>query len=217
MSEYEHEPVPGLPGLLPAGETMLWQGAPDRALLARGAFHTRKVALYFALLTAFAFATAVPRLGEGAGALAGTMATALVGLVGVGLLHLLAWATARATLYTLTDRRLVLRIGVAIPKCINLPLARVAAIDLREMRGGGDVALRMTGMNRIGYAVIWPHARPGRIAAPQPMLRGLPDAAAIAGRIADACRALSGAELAAIAEVVDPAPKIVRQPLWVAA
>ncbi|MFS0737752.1 photosynthetic complex putative assembly protein PuhB [Sphingomonas sp. 1P06PA] len=215
MSEYEHEPVPGLPGVLPAGERMLWQGAPDRALLARTAFHTRKVAFYFAVLTGFAFVTAVPRLGEGAAALLGTAATALVGLAGIGLLHLLAWVTARATIYTLTDRRVVLRIGVAIPKCINLPLAKVAAIDLRGGAGdSGDVALKMTGMNRIGYAVIWPHARPGRIAVPQPMLRALPDAATVAGQIAEACRALGGTE---IAEIAAPAPKIMHRPIQVAA
>ena len=29
MSEYDHEPVRGLPGVLPSGEALLWQGAPE--------------------------------------------------------------------------------------------------------------------------------------------------------------------------------------------
>ena len=50
MTEYENEPIPGLPGRLPPGERILWQGSPEWRALARTAFHTRLVAGYFAAL-----------------------------------------------------------------------------------------------------------------------------------------------------------------------
>ena len=59
MTEYENEPIRGLPGLLPAGEEILWQGAPAWQSLARSAFRTRLVAGYFLLLAAWALASAI--------------------------------------------------------------------------------------------------------------------------------------------------------------
>ena len=47
MSEHDFEPIRGLPGPLPEGETILWQGAPDWRVLAVQAFHVRAVAIYF--------------------------------------------------------------------------------------------------------------------------------------------------------------------------
>lgn len=171
----------GLPGPLPPGERMLWQGSPDWRVLARTAFHTRGVAAYFGLLLLIA-----ALLGSGTGA----AMTAALGVVGVALLHLLAWGGARTTIYTLTDRRLVLRVGIAVPKCINLPLAQVASADLAlRTDGSGDVALTLLGAPRIGYLALWPHARPLRLARPQPMLRALPDAERVAALIARACLA----------------------------
>jgi hypothetical protein len=188
VTGYDDEPVPGLPGRLPPGERILWQGRPDHRALARTAFHTRLVTAYFALLALWALASAALH-GIGSPAdLIGTAMTIIAGIVGVALLRLLAWGTARTTIYTLTNRRIVLRIGMALPKCINLPLAQIGAVDLATRGdGSGDIALAITGRQQLGYLAVWPHARPWRIAAPQPMLRALPDAADVAARIARTC------------------------------
>ena len=53
MTEYETEPVRGLPAPLPAGETLLWQGSPAWWPLARSAFHFDKIAIYFGLMIAW--------------------------------------------------------------------------------------------------------------------------------------------------------------------
>jgi hypothetical protein len=42
----------------------------------------------------------------------------------------------------------------------------------------------------LGYATLWPHARPFRLVAPQPMLRALPQAAEVAGILAKAAAAV---------------------------
>lgn len=199
MSEHDDEPIRGLPGFLPAGEQILWQGAPDPVALARSAFHARSVALYFALLAAVAFGVATTQ----GSSLTGALVTVALGLVATGLLLLIGWLSARATVYTLTDRRLVLRIGIALPTCINLPLARVAAIDLSN---GGDIALRLAAPSPLGWIALWPHARPWRLARPEPMLRALPDAAVVAARIAHACLAVQPHARIVARPIAPPAP-----------
>lgn len=182
MNEHEIEPIRGLPGNLPPGEHILWQGAPNALALARSAFHARGVAIYFAVLTAVALGLAI---AHGSG-FTGTLITAGLGLVAVALLYLLGWLSARASVYTLTDRRIVLRIGIALPTCINLPLSRVSAVDLSA---GGDIALRLSNVPPLGWAALWPHARPWRLQRPEPMLRALPDGESVATQIARACLA----------------------------
>jgi hypothetical protein len=185
MTEYDSEPIPGLPGMLPPGEQILWQGAPDARALARSAFHTRLITGYFAALSAVALGFALSGSGY-----TGVIMTVALGVVGVGLLHALAQASARTTLYTLTNRRIVLRVGIALPKCINLPLGLVGSVDLAPRAdGNGDVALTVIGKQRLGYLALWPHARPWKLAAPQPMLRALPEAATVASLIARTCLA----------------------------
>jgi Bacterial PH domain len=209
VTEYEIEPIPGLPGVPPAGEHILWQGSPDWRVLARTAFHTRLVAGYFALLLLWAVVDAVLQ-GIGSPAdLTGAAMTALMGAAGVALLHLLAWASARSTIYTLTNRRIVLRIGVAVPKCINLPLAMIGAVDLgARADGSGDMPLTLTGQPKLGYLALWPHARPWKVARPQPMLRAVPDAAQVASLIARACHAAgrSGQSVPAAPEAMAAQP-----------
>jgi Bacterial PH domain len=184
--EHEAEPIPGLPGNLPKGEEIIWQGAPDWKRLALNALHIRAVALYFGALAAFGMVQAA----RGAASWSGIGMTIAVGLVGIGILALIAWGSARTTIYTLTTRRLVMRIGIALPTCINLPLSLIGSADLAQHNDGtGDIALTVTGPQRLGYIQLWPHARPWKLATPQPMLRGIPDAQAVAAMLARACGA----------------------------
>lgn len=188
--EHEIEPVRGLPGRLPPGEEILWQGTPDWRVLARTALYTRWVAGYFALLVLWSLVSS--------GSIAGIAATIVAGVLAVGLLYLFAWAVARSTIYTLTNKRVVLRIGVALSKCVNLPLTLVRSADLRPHAGGvGDVALEVGEARLLGYALLWPHARPWRIARPAPMLRAIPDAERVGAMIARATSAMASIERSA--------------------
>jgi hypothetical protein len=182
MIEYDHEPIRGLPGDLPEGERILWQGAPDWRVFARNALYTRWIAGYFAVLALAA---------AGTGSLFGLAATIASGAIGVGLLTIFARLVAKTTVYTLTNRRVVLRIGVALNKCINLPLAQIGSADLRpQANGHGDIALSLIGAHRLGYAMLWPHARPLRFGKPEPMLRAIPEAEKVAGMLARASAAI---------------------------
>lgn len=197
MTEYDHEPIRGLPGDLPAGENILWQGSPEWRTFARSALHTRWISAYFAALAL---------LGLASGKLVGAAAAVVGGAITQGLLALFAVLVARTTVYTITNRRVVLRIGIALNKCVNLPLAMIGSADLRPQSGGhGDIALNIVGRHRLGFAMLWPHARPWRLAQPSPMLRALPDAEAAASVLARACAAVVPNEAVAV-ERSRPAP-----------
>ena len=167
-AEYEHEPIRGLPGDLPKGEHIVWQGGPDWRALARSVFHVRLVAGWFA----FAAATALVAGGTG---LAGAMVTLAVAVLGLALLGLLAFVQARTTVYTLTNRRIVLRFGVALQKAVNLPLAQIGAADLKPITAAhADLAFRTIDRFPLGWLQMWPHVRPWALGRPQPMLRAVP-------------------------------------------
>lgn len=207
MMEHEIEPTPGLPGRLPPGERIVWQGAPDWQVLARTAFHTRLIGGYFAALTGWALAGALYAGVDTPGDLVGTAMTAIAGIIGIALLNLMAWGAARSTIYTLTDRRLVLRIGIAVSKCINLPLGMITSVDLAHgAADSGDIALKLGGTPKLGFLALWPHARAWRITAPQPMLRAVPDAAHVATLIAQGCVAVHGQGHANAVETPTTAP-----------
>lgn len=194
MREHDSEPVPGLPERLPEGERLLWQGAPRWRPLARHAFHADKAALYCGALLVLHAALIVAEGGTASQAFAALLWFLPLPILGVGLLALLAWLTARTTVYTLTSRRLVLRYGIALPMTLNIPFKVVTAAALRLHAGGtGDIPVVIGGEDRIAYLHLWPHARPWRLAKPEPMLRAVPEAERVADILAQALVAASPA------------------------
>lgn len=207
MSESGFEPIRGLPGRLPAGETLLWQGSPAWRVLARRAFHTRKVAIYCGLLLAWRVVSGFAD-GESVAAVALALLS-LLPLAGaaVGILAFMGWLYARMTVYSITNRRLVIRSGVALPVTINIPFRTIDRAALNgHPNGTGDLSVALTDANRIAYLMLWPNARPWRLQRAEPMLRAVPDAARVAGILAGALAASTQTtgETAATAPASDP-------------
>jgi hypothetical protein len=192
----------GLPGQLPAGEELLWQGAPDWRMLARRALHVHQIAGYFAVLLTWAIGSAIWQHGVTDQALVSTLMLVPLALVAVGLLAFFAWLVARTTTYTITNRRVVLHIGVALPMAVNIPFSQINAASVTSGADGvGDIALSLGSDTRLAYLIMWPHVRPWRLTRPEPALRGLPDAAGIA-------RVLARALAAAAAQPIEAAPDL---------
>lgn len=195
MSSPLNKTVAGLPGALPKGEHVLWQGSPNWRAFAVRVFHTRFVAGYFALLIVWsAFST----LWEG-----GTMAAvatsaawlSLGGALALAVLGVLALLIARTTVYTLTNKRLAMRYGVALPMTINIPLRCIQAAGLREYPNGtGDIPFELKGPDKFAYLHLWPNVRPMRFKKPEPMVRAIPEARRAAQIIADALIEVHAAE-----------------------
>ena len=202
--EYEFEPQHGLPERLPADEKLLWQGAPSAWWLAVRAFHLRKLAIYFIAMLAWQYTSALDE-GTPAGTALRALAWPMVAYTfALGLLGGLAWLAARTTAYTLTDRRVVMRIGIVLTVSFNLPLTRIEAAALSgRADGSGDVALTLDPATRIGWWNLWPHVRAWQLRRPQPVLRCLEDATAVSALLAKAWADANGAQ---VVPTASPAP-----------
>lgn len=198
LTAHDDEPTRGLPAPLPADETLLWQGSPDSLSLAQRAYGVRAVAIYFLFLLALRLAEAGGGEWAAGDWAAEIVPTVTLALCAMGLLGLMAWLNARETLYTLTDKRLVLRFGVALPMTVNIPLSRVEAADLKLHRDGtGDIAFRISRPERVSWLVFWPHVRPWQWARPQPCLRGIRNPGRVAELLREAAADLSRSQEAA--------------------
>ncbi|MFP4160707.1 MAG: photosynthetic complex putative assembly protein PuhB [Ectothiorhodospira sp.] len=189
MSHDDHavEPIRGLPELPPRGEHILWQGAPHWGTLAVRAFHVRKVLFYLALLILLRGWYTWSASQSLTAAIGSTSFLVTLSITAVGLLLLLAWLMARATVYTVTDRRIVLRFGVALQMSVNLPYSVIRSASVKLYRDGtGDIPLVLEPPEKVSYIIMWPHVRPWRWMVPQPMLRGVPNGRRVAEILSEA-------------------------------
>ena len=205
MTEPSGDRIPGVEELLPPGERVLWHGAPTRAGLARHAFHARKIVVYFAALFAIA---ALLALGDPAPARAMVVGAVSLGVsagAATAFALLLATLTARTTVYAITDRRIVMKIGVALPVVLNVPLRLVDSAAVAHRRDGtGDVAIHLAGDVRVAWLVLWPHARAWRLRHPEPLLRALGDVDAVSIVLRDALLAQATSASAAAPAAAEP-------------
>jgi hypothetical protein len=207
MSEHDFEQVRGLPGVLPEGETILWQGEPHWFDLATNAFHIRAVAVYFSAMLTWRTVDAVSHGQAVTTAVMSALSVAPLAAAGVGLLAGLAWLNSRTTVYTITNKRVVLRFGAAVSKAINIPFSIIESAALKAgPNGGGDLALTLKAPNRLALLHIWPHARPWRLGSPQPTLRALPNASAAAVVLAGAMQAEVPIALTRMPDLAGAAP-----------
>lgn len=196
--EHEFEAELGLPEPLPPGEQLLWQGAPDVRQLAIHAFHVRKLVIYFAVLIVIAGATAINSGGFSFRSLQSTIVLAALSVVALGIVISLAWLSATTTMYTITDRRIVMRIGIVLGLTFNLPFTRIESAGLRKLGGGhGDLPLVLKEPDRIAWLNLWPHARPWQVKRPQPMLRAVADVEQVSRLLSQAWAAANGVALSA--------------------
>lgn len=187
--DFAIEPVEGLPERPPEGERILWQGRPDPLALATGALSLKWVAGYFAVLALWRFVSVLDLMPFGR-AVGAAVPFILIGAVVCGLLYLVAYVQARSAMYTITDARVVMRIGAALTITLNLPYKQLgnAMLDLKK-NGTGTIALDTTGDTRLSYLVCWPHVRPWHMKKTQPSLRCIKDAERVAGILAAAAEA----------------------------
>lgn len=187
-----------LPGVLPPGERILWQGAPDWRAVARHALHVRGLTIYFGLLVAWVGISAALRGESTVDVAFETGRAALAATVPLAVFVAYSWLASRNAAYTITNKRVVMRMGLVLPLTLNLPYSRIDAAGLTmKSDGTGDIALKLApGSKGLGWFIMWPHTRPWRMAVAEPMLRGLHDAPIAAGILASA--------LAESAETTDP-------------
>ncbi|GGK54958.1 photosynthetic complex putative assembly protein PuhB [Salinarimonas ramus] len=196
----EAEPVTprGLPAPLPKGETMLWQGQPSWRGMARRAMHLRGLSLYFGVLAVVAAADALASGGGPLAAVLGATWLLVIGAAAIGLLSLYAWLSARSTFFTVTNERVILSFGVALPMSVNVPFKLVENVAIKRWPNGtGDVVLTVKSERRLSYVLFWPYVRPWRFSKVEPMLRCVPDVERVAAILAERLTAIHGENAAA--------------------
>jgi hypothetical protein len=150
MSEHDFEAVRGVPGNLPAGESILWQGAPRWTVLAQQAFHVRAIGGYFGLMLGWRLVSALSAGQSAASALRSILLVSPIPLATLAGLTALAWLYSRTTVYTITNKRVIIRFGLALPKAFNIPLKSVQSAACKTLsRGTGDLALTLKGDTKI--------------------------------------------------------------------
>ena len=192
-AEHEFEAALGLPEPLPAGEKILWQGAPSRTAMAKHVFRLQWLTVYFAVIVVLQIASVSSSeggLAEGWSSVALAVFLALVGLLLVGLL---AYWSATTTVYTLTNRRIVMRVGIVLTVTFNLPFKTLRSADLKLYKDGtGDIPMQIATGDKIAFFHLWPHVRPWRLAKPEPMMRCIPEAKQVAVLLTEAWMASTG-------------------------
>ncbi len=187
--DFAVEPIRGLPERPPAGEEILWQGRPDAWRLAVEALNLYWVAAYFVVFFAWRALVAGATVPFWTAVQIGSPFL-VMGAVACFLLWLVAFVQARATVYTVTNRRVAMRIGAALTVTLNLPYRWIGAAKLDLRQGGtGTIALSLVGETRLSYLNTWPHVRPWRMKRTEPALRCIPEAEKVSRIIAEAAAA----------------------------
>ena len=187
--DFAAEPINGLPELPPRGEVILWQGRPNWFRLTVESLNLWWVVAYFAVLTVWRFITVIDILSFER-AIIMTLPIVIMTLVVFLLLMLVGFIQARATVYTITNRRVAMRIGAALTVTLNIPYTQIenAAVSVGKA-DCGNIALETKGASKFSYLVLWPHIRSWKLSKPEPTLRAIPDVQSVAQILAKAAKA----------------------------
>ncbi|MEM1400303.1 MAG: photosynthetic complex putative assembly protein PuhB, partial [Pseudomonadota bacterium] len=170
-----------MPGPLPLGERIIWQGKPRWQTLTRQVFHTNLVLAYFGITALWGVGRVLNEGGSVQDAAHSVAPAVVSGALVLAVFALLAWLAARTCVYTITNRRVLMRIGTALSKTIDIPFTAINAVEMKVGASGiGSISIRPTKDKTIPFFLLWPHVRPWRLRFPEPTLRALPNVEEIA-------------------------------------
>ena len=190
MSEddFAVEPIEGLPELLPKGEVILWQGRPNWLQLTIESLNLWWIIGYFGLLATWRLLTVIDYMPLGT-AISVIIPFLFIAAAAGLLLCIVGYVQAKATLYTITNKRVVMRIGAALTITLNLPFTKIDNAAVAKKRGDfGNIAFETSGSTKFSYFVLWPHARSWHFGKPQPTLRCIPEIEKVSSILGEAAK-----------------------------
>jgi hypothetical protein len=191
--EHEFEAQLGLPEQLPKDERILWQGSPNWLSLSIEVYRLRSLGIYFMLMLLLQTSYISSQSEEWSYKpliLTGSMVVFTLSTIA-----LWAWISAKTCMYTVTNKRIVMRIGVVYSLTFNFPLKKIiSAHELHRSKSTSDISVTLGKADRIGWLHLWPHTRPWVVNQPEPTLRCIDDGA-------NCARILKGAWIAANPDV----------------
>ena len=189
QDDFAFEPIRGLPERPPEGEVILWQGEPNWLRLTVDSLNLWWVLAYFIFLFVWRFISVSDLMPIDQALLVSFPFLALALIVAL-LLLLVGFIQAKATVYTITNKRIVMRIGAALTLTLNLPFTEIEnAAIASSSKNFGNIAIDTKSDAKFSFLVLWPHVRAWHFKKPQPSLRCIPNATEVAEILADAAKA----------------------------
>ena len=189
QDDFAFEPIRGLPERPPEGEVILWQGQPNWLRLSVDSLNIWWVLGYFIFLFFWRFVSVSDMMPIYQAVLVSLPFLAL-GLIVTLLLMLVGFIQANATVYTITNKRVVMRIGAALTVTLNLPFTEIEnAAIASSSKNFGSIVIDTKQDSKFSFLVLWPHARAWHFKKPQPSLKCIPNAAEVAEILSNAAKA----------------------------
>ena len=189
QDDFAFEPIRGLPERPPEGEVILWQGQPNWLRLTVESLNVWWILGYFIFLFVWRFISVSELMPLNQAVLVSLPFLALAMIVTL-LLMLVGYIQAKATVYTITNKRVVMRIGAALTVTLNLPFTEIEnAAIASSSKNFGSIAIDTKQDAKFSFLVLWPHARAWHFKMPQPSLKCIPNAAEVAEILSNAAKA----------------------------
>ena len=189
QDDFAFEPIRGLPERPPEGEVILWQGQPNWLRLTVDSLNLWWVLAYFIFLFVWRFISVSDLMPIDQALLVSFPFLALALIVAL-LLLLVGFIQAKATVYTITNKRIVMRIGAALTLTLNLPFTEIEnAAIASSSKNFGSIAIDTKNDAKLSFLILWPHVRAWHFKKPQPSLRCIPNATEVAEILANAAKA----------------------------
>ena len=180
---HEFEPTFGFPESLPASERVLWQGSPCAWLIARRIFFLPHLFFYFLIFSCLAltFNSEALTLKD---LFIKFLSYMSLGMVAIFILLAISYLISSTTVYSITDKRVVMRIGIVLNLSLNIPFSKIeTAARIAYPDKSGDISLNLVADNKIAYLHLWPHCRPWFFSSPRPRLSCLKDVEVVASHL----------------------------------
>ena len=177
---HEFEPTFGFPESLPTSEKVLWQGSPCAWLIARRIFFLPHLFFYFLMFSCLALIvnSDVLTLKD---LFVKFLSYMSLGMVAIFILLAISFFISSTTMYSITDKRVVMRIGIVLNLSLNIPFSKIETAELKAYPDkSGDISFNLVPDNKIAYLHLWPHCRPWFFSSPRPRLSCLKDVEVIA-------------------------------------
>ena len=160
---------------IPSEEKICWDGSPDWRSFGYQVFGIKYLFIYFIVTALYAVSQIESSFSFSAFSI-NYLPYFLSGVFAGSILLVLAYVAARHTYYVITERRIVIRTGVALVFLLNVPFKNILSIDKQVLaRGRGNIAFKAKSKKRIPYFSCWPSVRSGSFVEPVPAFRSITD------------------------------------------
>ena len=160
QDDFAFEPIRGLPERPPEGEVILWQGEPNWLRLTVDSLNLWWVLAYFIFLFVWRFISVSDLMPIDQALLVSFPFLALALIVAL-LLLLIGFIQAKATVYTITNKRIVMRIGAALTLTLNLPFTEIEnAAIASSSKNFGSIAIDTKNDAKFSFCLLYTSPSP---------------------------------------------------------